>query len=135
MRTAVAALKISHELERIGDHAKNIAKRIGGVIDAPPVAALPTLVRMAGLVETMIKTVLDAYLTRDASKAEDVRDQDVAVDQLHSSLFREILTYMMEDPRKIGGCTHLLFIAKNTSSALALRPPISPRAFSVCVCG
>ena len=61
----------------------------------------------------MIKNVLDAYVARDAEKADDVRLRDQEVDQIHSSLFRELLTYMMEDPRKIGTCTHLLFIAKN----------------------
>jgi phosphate transport system protein len=68
---------------------------------------------MAALVQSMIKNVLDAYIAHDAEKADDVRARDQEVDQIHSGLFRELLTYMMEDPRNITPCTHLLFIAKN----------------------
>ena len=68
---------------------------------------------MATIVQSMITSVLDAYLARDAERARDVRLRDEEVDQMHSSLFRELLTYMMEDPRSITSCTHLLFVAKN----------------------
>ncbi|MCB1128827.1 MAG: hypothetical protein KDM81_20185 [Verrucomicrobiae bacterium] len=68
---------------------------------------------MGFMVQEMMKNVLDAYLTRDDAKAEQVRQADEEVDALHTSLFRELLTYMMEDPRNISACTHLLFIAKN----------------------
>ena len=68
---------------------------------------------MASVVQGMISNVLDAYINRDAAKARDVRARDAEVDQLHTSLFRELVTYMMEDPRNITACTHLLFIAKN----------------------
>ena len=68
---------------------------------------------MAALVQSMIKNVLDAYIAHDAEKADDVRARDQEVDQIHSGLFRELLTYMMEDPRNISFCTHLLFCAKN----------------------
>ena len=113
LRAAVAAIKIAADLERIGDYAKNVAKRISAIADASPAPSIHSIARMGQLVQTMVKTVLDAYVARDADKAEDVRAQDEAVDQLHTSLFRELLTYMMEDARNISACTHLLFIAKN----------------------
>jgi phosphate transport system protein len=72
-----------------------------------------TISRMAQIVQQMIKNVLDAYIAGDADKADDVRAKDENVDQLYSGLFRELLTYMMEDPRNITPCTHLLFVAKN----------------------
>ncbi|MEL0114645.1 MAG: PhoU domain-containing protein, partial [Rickettsiales bacterium] len=75
--------------------------------------ALNTVSRMGNLVQGMIKNALDAYIARDADKADDVRARDREVDLLHTSLFRELLTYMMEDPRNITPCTHLLFVAKN----------------------
>jgi phosphate transport system protein len=115
LRIIVAALKISHNLERIGDYAKNVAKRTGALVQQPPTlgGATNTVARMGRLVQGMIKNVLDAYIARDARKADDVRARDREVDQLHTSLFRELLTHMMEDPRNITACTHLLFIAKN----------------------
>jgi len=74
---------------------------------------IATIARMGALVQSMIKSVLDAYIAHDADLADDVRARDQEVDQIHSGLFRELLTYMMEDPRNITPCTHLLFIAKN----------------------
>ena len=113
LRAAIAALKISADLERIGDYAVNVAKRIPVLIHSQPLEAVPTVARMARLVQGMVQNVLDAYITRDADKAVDVRNQDREVDQLHTSLFRELLTYMMEAPTNITPSTHLLFIAKN----------------------
>lgn len=113
LRIAIAALKISNELERIGDYAKNVAKRSVVLVQSPAMSSTLTVSRMGTLVQSMIKNVLDAYVARDAAAAEDVRDADQEVDQLHTSMFRELLTYMMEDPRNITPCTHLLFIAKN----------------------
>jgi phosphate transport system protein len=113
LRAVIVALKTSGILERIGDYAKNIAKRTGVLVQSPPMSAVNTVARMAKLVQAMIKSALDAYLTRDAVIAEDVRSRDAEVDALHTSLFRELLTYMMEDPRNITPCAHLLFIAKN----------------------
>ena len=113
LRAAVAALKISGDLERIGDYAKNIAKRIAVATATSPEEPLRAIVRMGRLVQSMIKNVLDAYAARDAALATDVRDRDEEVDQLHGSVFRELLTYMMEDARNITACTHLLFMAKN----------------------
>jgi len=113
LRIIIAALRISGVIERIGDYAKNIAKRTVALTQAPPVGPTKTIARMAFLVQDRIKTVLDAYVERDAQKARDVRMGDEEVDALYTSLFRELLTYMMEDPRNITSCTHLLFVAKN----------------------
>ena len=113
LRAVIAALKASSDLERIGDLATNIAKRAITVAKAPPVASTLTVVRMGAIVLGMIKTGLDAYVARDAELAMDVWKRDEEVDQLHTSLFRELLTYMMENPRNITSCAHLLFVAKN----------------------
>ena len=113
LRAAIAALKISNDLERIGDYAVNLSKRILVLTQAAPMVSVPTIARMGRLVQGMIKNVLDSYVNRDADKAVDVRNQDLDVDQLHTSLFRELLTYMMESPQNITPCTHLLFVAKN----------------------
>lgn len=114
LRLVIAALKLASNLERIGDYAKNVAKRTLILSTMDPVGnATQTLARMAGQVQAMIKNVLDAYGARDINKAEDVRLSDEEVDLMHTSLFRELLTYMMEDPRNITASTHLLFIAKN----------------------
>ena len=114
LRMIIAALKVATNLERVGDYAKNIAKRTITLSQSAHVrSTATTIARMSGLVQNMIKNVLDAYLARDAELAEDIRQRDQEVDQIHSSLFRELLTYMMEDPRNITSCTHQLFIAKN----------------------
>ena len=114
LRTVIAALKTASDLERIGDYARNIANRSQALTQTRHLgSASQTIGRMATLVQGMIKNVLDAYVARDATLAEDVRQRDEEVDLLHTSLFRELLTYMMEDPRNITTCTHLLFIAKN----------------------
>lgn len=114
LRVIITGLKIATNIERIGDYAKNIAKRTLTLASAPTIGgSVSTIARMAGMVQSMIKDVLDAYVARDPVKADAVRLRDQEVDQLYASLFRELLTYMMEDPRKIGPSTHLLFIAKN----------------------
>ncbi|MEQ1889254.1 MAG: phosphate signaling complex protein PhoU [Alphaproteobacteria bacterium] len=114
LRSVIVALKVSAELERIGDYAKNVAKRTLTLLQAPAVTnQANTIVRMGNIAGSMISNVIDAYLNRDIIKAEEVRERDNDVDQMHTSLFRELLTYMMEDPRNITACTHLLFIAKN----------------------
>lgn len=113
LRIIVSALRISSELERIGDYAKNIAKRAIALNQAPAVQPTSVVPRMAALVQAMIKNTLDAYITHDAVKADQVWRADQEVDDMYNSLFRELLTYMMEDPRSITVCTHLLFIAKN----------------------
>lgn len=113
LRVVITALRTASVIERIGDYAKNIAKRTVAISQSAPAGPTKTIGRMGRQVQSMIKNVLDAYITRDAAKADDVRDSDSEVDALHTSLFRELLTYMMEDPRNITACTHLLFIAKN----------------------
>lgn len=114
LRIVISAIKISSVIERVGDYAKNIAKRTIVLNKSPTLtASLNTVARMGDLVQGMITHALDAYIERDADKADDVRERDREVDLLHSSLFRELLTYMMEDPRFITPCTHLLFVAKN----------------------
>lgn len=113
LREIVGALKASGMLERIGDYAKNVAKRTAALVEMPPVPSTQTVVRLGKLAQEMINDVLDAYIARDAEKAALVRQRDKELDALHTSIFRELLTYMMEDPRSITACTHLLFIAKN----------------------
>jgi len=114
LRAVVVAPKIASNLERIGDYAKNIAKRTGVLAKTQPIgSSAATIKRMCILVQDMVKDVLDAYVRRNAERAEDVRLRDEEVDELHNTLFRELLTYMMEDPRAISPCMHLLFIAKN----------------------
>jgi phosphate transport system protein len=114
LRTVLTVFRVSTNLERIGDYAKNIAKRTETIIDQPPVNGTgASLRRMARQVELMLKDVLDAYIQRDADLAADVRARDMDVDQMYSALFREYLTFMMEDPRNITTCMHLHFMAKN----------------------
>ena len=114
LRETLAALKISADLERIGDLAKNVAKRSLVISqDLPDQHLLQGLARMGRQSLAQLKNVLDAYSKRDANSAVTVWKRDGEIDELYNSLFRELLTYMMEDPRKIGPSTHLLFIAKN----------------------
>ena len=113
LRQIVAALKIATDLERIGDYAANVAKRSIALDQAPPVRPVYALPRMGRLGGAMIKDVLDAYVERDADKAMAVWLRDEELDEMYTSLFRELLTYMIEDPRNITACTHLLFMAKN----------------------
>lgn len=114
LRAVVVALKMAANLERIGDYAKNVAKRTLTLSTMEPVGnATASIQRMARQVQSMIKNVLDAYGAHDIAKADDVRMRDEEVDLMHTSLFRELLTYMLEDPRNITACTHLLFVAKN----------------------
>ncbi|MBT4427869.1 MAG: phosphate signaling complex protein PhoU [Rhodospirillaceae bacterium] len=113
LRLITASLKISSDLERIGDYAANVAKRAGALSQVEPMRPVVVIPRMSLIVQGMIKDVLDAYMGRDVDKALDVWRRDEEVDEIYNSLFRELLTYMMEDPRHITPCTHLLFIAKN----------------------
>ncbi len=113
LRAVICALKISSDLERIGDYAKNVAKRTLALNQLAPHEAARSIPRMAKLVQAIIKDVLDAYANHDPNRALDVWHRDEEVDEMSTALFRELLTYMMEDPRNITPCTHLLFIAKN----------------------
>jgi phosphate transport system protein len=114
LREIVAALRVSNDLERIGDLAKNIAKRVT-VLDTDfyPSQVIRGVEHMADLVLSQLKDVLDAYARHDVGKALAVWRGDEEIDAVNNSLFRELLTYMMEDPRNITFCTHLLFCAKN----------------------
>lgn len=114
LRLVLSVIKISGNLERIGDYAKNMAKRTGVLAALTPVNdSAASLRRMAREVELMLKDALDAYIQRDAELAMDIIDRDREVDQMYNALFREFLTFMMEDPRNITPCMHLHFIAKN----------------------
>ena len=114
LREVVGALRVSNDLERIGDLAKNIAKRVV-VLDGElrPNKVIRGVEHMTDLVLTQLKQVLDSYARHDVAMAIEVWRSDEAVDAVNNSLFRELLTYMMEDPRNITFCTHLLFCAKN----------------------
>jgi len=113
LRQILAALKTASDLERIADYATNVAKRSIVLNQAPPVKPAFSIPRMGRLGQAMIKDVLDAYVERDADKALLVWARDEELDEMYTSLFRELLTYMIEDPRNITACTHLLFMAKN----------------------
>ncbi len=114
LRQIMAVLKVASDLERIGDLAKNIGKRAEAISgEAHPKPLITGLRHMVELTARSLKDVLDAFAARDADKAMKVWRDDEHVDALYNSLFRELLTYMMEDPRNIGLCTHLLFGAKN----------------------
>ncbi len=114
LRTVLTVMKISGNLERVGDYAKNLAKRTSVLVQMQPVeGAAGAIRRMGKTVEGMLKDALDAYIQRDAELAQDVRMRDHEVDQMYNALFREFLTFMMEDPRNITACMHLHFIAKN----------------------
>ena len=114
LRRTVAAMKIASNLERIGDLAKNIAKRGAVLADSEPITPLTrSIERMGRLVATRLKEVLDAYTTADIERAFGVWSRDDEIDEHYDSLFRELLTYMMGDPRTITAGAHLLFIAKN----------------------
>ncbi|MGZ8282461.1 MAG: phosphate signaling complex protein PhoU [Allosphingosinicella sp.] len=112
LRDVIAALKIAGVVERIGDYAKNIAKRVSIVEDSKirPISLLPEMARIAG---EMVQNVLDAFAARDPEKAAAVCDRDSAVDDFYNAIFRALLTHMMENPHNITPATHLLFVAKN----------------------
>lgn len=114
LRVVLSVIKISANLERIGDYSKNISKRTSVLTTMPPVNdSAGSLRRMAKAVELMLKDALDAYIQRDHELALDVIERDRDVDQMYNALFREFLTFMMEDARQITACMHLHFIAKN----------------------
>ncbi|AZO49137.1 MAG: phosphate signaling complex protein PhoU [Mesorhizobium sp.] len=114
LREIVGAIRISADIERVGDLGKNVAKRVAAVIDGrQPTSLYRGLEALADLALTQLKEVLDVYASRSVEKIGFVRDRDDQIDAMYTSLFRELLTYMMEDPRNITPCTHLLFCAKN----------------------
>ncbi|PSJ41895.1 phosphate signaling complex protein PhoU [Allosphingosinicella deserti] len=113
LREVVAALKIAGLVERIGDYAKNIAKRVHAIEGSSELRPLSLLPEMARITGEMVHMVLDAFVQRDSKKAVEVCERDRAVDDFYNSLFRTLLTFMMEDPQNITAATHLLFVAKN----------------------
>jgi phosphate transport system protein len=113
LRNIMVAIRIASDIERIGDLAKNIAKRANAIYDNIPPRLTKGLQRLGELSQAQVKLILDAFAASDAEKAMEVWRHDEDIDALYNSIFRELLTYMMEDPRMIGACTHLLFAAKN----------------------
>lgn len=114
LREVVGALRLANDLERIGDLAKNIAKRVIALSDTfSPPALIRGVEHMTDLVLEQLKTVLDAYARRDVGKALTVWRGDQEIDAVCTSVFRELVTYMMENPRNITFCIHLMFCAKN----------------------
>ncbi|MEM6578586.1 MAG: phosphate signaling complex protein PhoU [Pseudomonadota bacterium] len=115
LRVVLSVIKIAGNLERIGDYAKNMAKRTNVLGQMPEISgAASALRRMAREVERMLGDALDAYIQRDDGLAREVMLRDADVDQMYNAIFREFLTFMLEDPRNITPCMHLHFIAKNT---------------------
>ena len=114
LREIIGAIRISADLERVGDLGKNIAKRVVAATEAGrPVRLFRGLEALAELSLAQLKEILDAYGSRSIDRIDHVRNGDEQIDAMYTSLFRELLTYMMEDPRNISPCTHLLFCAKN----------------------
>jgi phosphate transport system protein len=113
LRLIIACMKISQDLERIGDYARNGAKRAIVVSQQPVLGSLNGFERMAELVQENLKGAIDALVEDDAAKADEVWGNDEPIDGIYNGIFREMLTFMMEDPRNITSATHLLFIAKN----------------------
>ena len=113
LRVIVAVLKMSGDLERIGDYASSIARRAGKVEVLDGAISFSALRAMARLVQENLHMAVESMVENDAERAQEVWKADTAVDELYTTMFRELVTYMMEDPRKIGPCIHLLFVAKN----------------------
>lgn len=114
LRSAISTLKVSTALERMGDYAKTLSYRVRSVEDFSPMqSAVRSLVETSEKVSKMLEMVMDAYVTRDLEKAKAASDLDDEINDRTDALFRELLTYMMENPRNIEPCTHLLFISKN----------------------
>ena len=113
LRIILAALRIASDIERVGDYAANLAKRSMALNTAPPMPQVRGLYALGRLAAQQMRDVLAAYRELDAGAAQRVRERDAELDLQYTALFRELLTYMMEDPRNITPCTHLLFMAKN----------------------
>ena len=113
LRETIAALKVASTLERIGDLSKNIARRSQFLSRNQPVRVVAPVVRMGRQTLVQLTEVLDAYTARDTALAVSVWSRDIEIDEIYNSLFRELITYMMEDPRTITACSQLMFVAKN----------------------
>ena len=117
LRSMIAALKIAAVLERVGDYAKSIAKRVPLLSTDRAIEAIPLLMSMSEIACEMLRDVLAAYAARDPVLAEDVTARDKSVDDFYNAIFRNLITYMMESPRSISEAAHLLFVAKNLERA------------------
>ena len=113
LRFITMAMKIGNDLERVGDHAVNIAQNVAYIVEAPPLPHLPELEEMVGLATDMLNDALDAFVRGDSAQARDIGRRDDRVDELHENVFRIVLTHMMEDPRKIGAGIDLILISRN----------------------
>ncbi len=113
LREILAGLRIPADIERIGDYAANVAKRSIALAAVPPLPQIQGLRALGRLAAQQVRRALDAYRNGDADAAQALRQDDARLDAQYTALFRELLTYMMEDPRNITPCTHLLFMAKN----------------------
>ena len=113
LREILAAIRIASDIERIGDYAANAAKRSTALNLLPPLPQIVGLQALGVLAVKQLRAVLEAYRNNDVELAQSVRAGDATIDAAYTALFRELLTYMMEDPRNITPCTHLLFMAKN----------------------
>ncbi|KAA1185828.1 phosphate signaling complex protein PhoU [Rhizobium sp. P40RR-XXII] len=113
LREIMGSIRIASDLERVGDLGKNTAKRVIAVQGGVPRRLARGIEHLSELALSQLKEVLDVYATRSPDKAVSIRERDEEIDAMYTSLFREMLTYMMEDPRNITTCTHLLFCAKN----------------------
>lgn len=113
LREIIAALKVSSTLERVGDLAKNIAKRTLVLNQSPPLSVVSSIARMGRQVQALLAETLEARAARDTERAVAVWKRDIEIDEMHNAIFRELITYMMEDPRTIGLCSQLLFVVKN----------------------
>ena len=113
LRVIIAAMKASNDIERIGDYAANAAKRAIVLASLPSIGSLNGFERMAQLVQENLKAAMDAFVQDDAEAAQRVWEADEPIDAIYNGIFRELLTFMMEDPRNITAATHMLFIAKN----------------------
>jgi phosphate transport system protein len=113
LREMIASLKIVSVVERIGDYAKNIAKRVAQLNESRSIDAIPLLMSMSELVTSLVRDSLDSFARRDAELARNVTVRDKPIDDFYNSIFRALVTFMMENPRSISESAHLLFVAKN----------------------
>ena len=113
LRFITMAMKISNDLERVGDHAVNIAQALSYIAEAPPLPQLPELEEMTGLATEMLNDALAAFVQSDSAGAREIGVRDDRVDELHENVFRVILTHMMQDPRKIGAGIDMILVSRN----------------------
>ena len=113
LRFITMAMKISNDLERVGDHAVNIAHAVGYIVEAPPLPHLPELEEMTGIATEMLNDALSSFVQADSDLARSIGERDDRVDELHENVFRIVLTHMMEDPRKIGAGIDLILVSRN----------------------